>query len=224
MRVGDVMGKVAIAVAWDTSFADLVETMRRFKIGALAVVDRERRPVGVVSADDLLLREIGPREDVPHPRGLREEQGQPASRTASGVMTTPAITVTAGTGVREAAQIMHDHGVRQLPVVDAETGRIVGTVHQADLLKVFPRSPAELATEIAVVIRRSGVLPAALSTVLDDGTVTLTGHVPRRSQTVRITEGVRALDGVIEVHPRLTYEHDDLSATPHRSSSGRRWA
>ncbi|GAA1504765.1 CBS domain-containing protein [Sphaerisporangium rubeum] len=211
MRVGDVMGQVAIAVGRDTPFADLVETMRRFKVGALAVVDRQRRPVGVVRADDLLLRDTGlagPREPG------RDEHGEQA--TASGLMTSPAVTVTAGSGVREAARIMHDRGIRQIPVVDDVTGRLVGIVDQADLLKVFIRSPAGLDAEIAGVVRGAGVLPGTLSAAACHGTVTLDGHVPRRSQAVRVTEGVRALDGVTEVRSHLTYEHDDLSPAPPR--------
>ncbi|MFB9881690.1 CBS domain-containing protein, partial [Planobispora siamensis] len=48
MQVKDVMGKVAIAVRQDASFAELVATMQRFKVGAVAVIDADRRPVGVV--------------------------------------------------------------------------------------------------------------------------------------------------------------------------------
>ncbi|MFC6084576.1 CBS domain-containing protein [Sphaerisporangium aureirubrum] len=214
MRVGEVMGRVAIAVERETSFADLVETMRRFKVGAVAVVDEDRRPVGVVSADDLLLRETGVREGVLHPRRRREEFTKATSGTASGVMTSPAITVTEGTPVREAAQIMHDQRVKQLPVVDAVTGRIVGTVHQADLLKIFTRSRDDLRAEVADLVRQAGVMPEGLSIGVDEGRVTLDGRVPRRSQSVRIVEAVRGVEGVIDVHGHLAYEHDDLSALP----------
>lgn len=209
MRVGDVMGQVAIAVGRDTPFADLVETMRRFKAGVLAVVDRDRRPVGVVRADDLLLYGTGPAG--PREPGRWEEHGKQADPTASGVMTSPAVTVTAGSDVREAARLMHDRGVRQIPVVDDVTGRIIGIVDQADLLKVFTRSAAGLDAEIAGVVRRAGVLTGTLSAAAGHGTVTLDGHLPRRSQAVRVTEGVRALDGVTEVRSHLTYEHDDLA-------------
>jgi CBS-domain-containing membrane protein len=208
------MGRVAIAVERETSFADLVETMRRFKVGAVAVVDQDRRPVGVVSADDLLLREVGAREGILHPLRRREEHAKAMAGTASGVMTTPAVTVTEGTSVREAAQIMHDQRIKQLPVVDGVTGRIVGTVHQADLLKIFTRPPAEIGIEVTDVIRQAGVMPECLSVVIDRGTVTLDGRVPRRSQSVRIAETVRGLDGVIDVHAHLAYEQDDLVALP----------
>jgi CBS domain-containing protein len=58
MQVKDVMGTVAIAVRQDASFAALIATMQRFKVGAVTVIDADRRPVGVVSEDDLLLKEI----------------------------------------------------------------------------------------------------------------------------------------------------------------------
>ncbi|GGT05170.1 hypothetical protein GCM10010156_73670 [Planobispora rosea] len=140
MQVKDVMGTVAIAVRQNASFAELVATMRRFKVGAVAVIDADRRPVGVVSEDDLLLKEIGDHRHgaaLLQSRKRREEQHKAAGAFAGQIMTSPAITVTAGTPVREAARLMHAHRIKQLPVIDAMTGKIVGTVHQGDLLKIF---------------------------------------------------------------------------------------
>ena len=57
LQVKDVMGTVAIAVRPEATFTELVETMRRFKVGAVAVIDVEGHPIGVVSEDDLLLKE-----------------------------------------------------------------------------------------------------------------------------------------------------------------------
>ena len=59
--------------------------------------------------------------------------------TAGKIMSSPALMVTRQTPVREAARVMHANRVKQLPVVDAASGKIAGTVHQADLLKVFAR-------------------------------------------------------------------------------------
>jgi CBS domain-containing protein len=68
------MGHVAIAVVADASFADIVAALRRFKVGAVAVVDGERRVLGVVSEDDLLLREIDAvRQDDDAPAGGRRD-------------------------------------------------------------------------------------------------------------------------------------------------------
>jgi len=140
-QVKDVMGHVAIAVVADASFADIVAALRRFKVGAVAVVDGERRVLGVVSEDDLLLREVeaGRQDGAPYlgPRRRRDEHRKATGTTAYELMTSPAITVTRETSVREAATLMHDHRIKQLPVVNPENGRIVGTVHQSDLLKVL---------------------------------------------------------------------------------------
>jgi CBS domain-containing protein len=211
MYVGDVMGKVAIAVQLNTSFADLVETMRRFKVGAVAVIDPERRPVGVVSAHDLLLKEI----DTSGGEGAfagerRRERAKAAGGIAAQIMTTPAMSVTERTPVREAAQIMHDHRIRQLPVIDDTNGKIVGTVHQSDLLKVFMRPPSDVRADVEDGLRHASVDPGTLSVMVDHGLVSLRGTVPRRSQILLAVEGVLAVDGVIEVDDRLCYETDDL--------------
>ncbi|MFC4585133.1 CBS domain-containing protein [Sphaerisporangium corydalis] len=215
MNVGEVMGKVAIAVQLDTSFADLVETMRRFKVGAVAVIDPDRRPVGVVSAHDLLLKEITAPGDGGVFEGARRrrERAKAEGGTAGQVMTTPAITVTEATPVREAARIMHDHHVRQLPVIDAG-GKIVGTVHQSDLLKIFMRPPSDVRADVEDAVWRATVDPEALSITVDHGMVSLQGKVPLRSQVVKVVEGVLAIDGVIQVDDQLGYETDDMATVP----------
>ncbi|MFI0420880.1 HPP family protein [Spongiactinospora sp. 9N601] len=60
MKVGEVMSGCAVAVRPDTSFGELIATIRRFDAGALTVVDEARRPVGVVSEHDLLSHETDP--------------------------------------------------------------------------------------------------------------------------------------------------------------------
>jgi CBS domain-containing protein len=76
------------------------------------VIDAGGRPVGVVSEDDLLLKELDPvRHSAPifGRRKRREEQEKAAAVNASVLMTTPAITVTPGTPVRDAARLMHEN-------------------------------------------------------------------------------------------------------------------
>ncbi len=52
---------------------------------------------------------------------------------AKDIMTTPVITVTSQTPVRDAVQLMVERSISGLPVVD-ESGRLVGIVTEADLL------------------------------------------------------------------------------------------
>ncbi|MBG0816520.1 CBS domain-containing protein [Planomonospora sp. ID82291] len=137
--VGDVMGVVAIAVRREASFAELVETMRRFQVGTVTVIDAERRPVGMVSREDVLRRDVVRRGGPAGP-----ETGP----TAGELMTGPAVALVPGSATAEAARLMRVHGVAQLPVVDPVTGRIVGTIHLHDLPHGPPargRGPRRLA-------------------------------------------------------------------------------
>lgn len=60
---------------------------------------------------------------------------------ARDVMSSPVVTVTAGTTVKCAASLLVSHGFTALPVVD-EDGRLIGIVTEADLVRDrFPRDP-----------------------------------------------------------------------------------
>ncbi|WP_084959954.1 CBS domain-containing protein [Thermoactinospora rubra] len=212
MQVKDVMGRVAIAVLENATFGDIVAAMRRYAVGAVSVIDVERRPVGIVSEDDLLLKEADP---VRHATSLfegrkrREEHHKAAGVTAAQLMTSPALTVTPDTPLRDAARLMHERRVKQLPVIDA-AGRIVGTLHQADVLRIFTR-PAE---ELEADIRDAVPIPGTVEIKIDHGVVTLTGTLPRRSQAIQLIELARQVEGVIDVVSELAVERDDTIVLP----------
>ncbi|MFN2292496.1 MAG: CBS domain-containing protein [Anaerolineae bacterium] len=54
-------------------------------------------------------------------------------------MSSPAVTITPGTSLQAALNLMHEHRFRRLPVVD-ERGRLVGIVSERDLLYASPPS------------------------------------------------------------------------------------
>jgi CBS-domain-containing membrane protein len=74
-------------------------------------------------------------------------------------MTSPAPVVTRQTSVRKAARLMHVNRIKQLPVVDAVSGKITGTVHQTDLLRIFARRACDILTDSAPVIYRGPKVP-----------------------------------------------------------------
>ncbi|MFF4622463.1 CBS domain-containing protein [Nonomuraea jabiensis] len=209
LEVKDIMGRVAIAVLEEASFTEIVEAMERFAVGAVTVIDAERRPVGVVSEDDLLLKEA---DTVRHSvsslesRQQQQEHRKAAGVTAAQLMTSPAITVTPGTSVRDAARLMHAKRVKQLPVIDTNTGRIVGTLHQRDVLRVFIRPVEELATDIRAVLPN----PAAFTVDIHQGVVTVSGVVEWKSQALALTEQIRLIEGVVDVRSEVTFDKDDL--------------
>lgn len=223
MRVRDVMGQVVVAVTEGSSFADIVTTLERFRVGAVAVIDADRRVVGMVSEDDLLLRESGLGRRSPWPLvgplagpRRRAERRRAAGTVAGEIMTSPAITVTPGTPVREAASLMHDHRIKQLPVIDPVSGRVLGMLRQSDLLKVFERPAPELRAAVRETIaERMAIDPDALSIDVADGVVTIRGAAGRRSRAVELAEAVCSVDGVVALEL-------DVAFTEGRDSEGDR--
>ncbi|GAA3412945.1 CBS domain-containing protein [Streptosporangium vulgare] len=215
--VSDVMGRTAIAVRQDAGFAEIVAVMRRFAVGAVTVVDADRRPVGVVSQDDLLLKESDPvRHSISifESAGRRREHHKATAVLAKDLMTSPAITVTPGMPARDAARLMHDRRIQQLPVIDPVTGRLAGVLHRADLLRVFDRPEAELRAEAETVARDLTATGSEVSIGVENGVVTLDGEVERHSQVVQLVQAIRRLEGVIDVTSRLGHGDDDLIVVP----------
>ncbi|MEU6717457.1 CBS domain-containing protein [Nonomuraea sp. NPDC046802] len=213
IEVKDIMGPVAVAVVEDASFAEIMAAMRRFAVGAVTVIDAQRRPVGVVSEDDLLLKETAPAQPkraIFDSRRRRREHHKAAGMTAAQLMSSPAITVTPQTLAREAAQRMHDGRVKQLPVIDAATGRIIGTLHQRDVLRVFSRPVEELRADVRAVLPD----PDAFPFEVDQGVVKIGGMVERRSQAVVLAERIRGIEGVVDVRSYIAFSQDDLLDFP----------
>jgi len=95
-------------------------------------------------------------------------------------MSQPVVTVTPGTGIKTAAELLVEHGISALPVVDS-AGQLVGIVSEADLIPIearpdprsqatplgptagsTPRSVADVMTrDVAVVTTQSEVAEAA---------------------------------------------------------------
>jgi len=202
VEVKDVMGRVAIAVRQDATFTEILEAMRRYAVGAVTVIDADRRPVGVVSEDDLLLKETHPRR-----ADLRRNA---AAVVAGDLMTRPAVTITPGTPISTAARLMLTDKIKQLPVIDPVTGRIVGTLHQGDVLRVFTRSAAELIADIkAVFSEQTDINPEALTITAVQGVVAVGGKVERSSQVRQIADAIREVDGVVDVAFDLTVVFDE---------------
>ncbi|MFF5211075.1 CBS domain-containing protein [Streptosporangium sp. NPDC000396] len=216
LKVKDVMGTVAVAVHPEATFGDLVAAMRRFNVGAVAVIDADGRPVGVVSEDDLLLKET----DTAHGGGVfesrkrRQEREKVTGMTAGEIMTSPALTVTRETPAREAARLMHTNRIKQLPVVDPDSGKIAGTVHQADLLKVFARSSSDILADVAAAIARLRLDPQTLTIAVNAGVVRVGGRVTKRSQLAQLAEAGRQVEGVVDLRIEAAYDHDDLAKSP----------
>ena len=95
---------------------DALNMMKEYKIGGIPVVDDDMRLVGIVTNRD-----------------LRFEKN--LNRVIDEVMTKDnIITTSQSTNLEEAAEILQNHKIEKLPVVDAN-GRLIGLVTYKDIIK-----------------------------------------------------------------------------------------
>jgi CBS domain-containing protein len=118
MRVADVMTTGAETVSADASLIVAARKMRDFDIGFLPVVENDI-VVGVVTDRDITLRGLG--------------EGRIPELTSVGEVMTPSIVACHKNHVlTEAAEIMEEHQVRRLLVLD-DHKRLVGLLSLDDL-------------------------------------------------------------------------------------------
>jgi CBS domain-containing protein len=114
-------GSHVISVSPDTPVVEVAKMITSRRIGAVMVLDREQRVLGILSERDLV-RALATRADGIV--GLVAEQ----------LMTREVIMVGPDTPVDAALQIMDEGYFRHLPVVDGE-GKLLGLVSVRDLAR-----------------------------------------------------------------------------------------
>ncbi|MFF3890101.1 CBS domain-containing protein [Streptomyces sp. NPDC001914] len=207
--VSDVMTQTVVAVGRDAPFKEIVRTMEQWKVSAMPVLEGEGRVVGVVSEADLLPKEEF-RDEEPSLTQQRERLADAAkagATRAAELMSTPAVTVHADATLAQAARIMAVRHVKRLPVVD-DIGMLQGIVSRADLLKVFLRPDEDIEEEVrrTVVAYLFPGFSHAIHVDVHEGIVTLRGHIHDTSLISVAVRLVRAVEGVVDVEPRLTSE------------------
>ncbi|MFF8606937.1 CBS domain-containing protein [Streptomyces sp. NPDC015346] len=192
--VADLMTPTAVAVQPGTSFKEIARLLDEYGITAVPVVDEDNRPVGVVSEADL----------------LRRHTAKDGPSTAEAMMTSPVVVARPSWTAVEAARLMERHRVKRLPVVDSG-GQLIGVLSRSDLLQLFLRRDRAIQEEILedVATRILGLSPASLHIDVEEGRVTLTGTLERRSLAPVFVRLCESVDGVVEVVDRLSYADDD---------------
>ncbi|MFL5290489.1 MAG: CBS domain-containing protein [Myxococcales bacterium] len=104
-------------------------TMMEKHVGALVVVDEKRRPVGMITDRDITCRVVAAMHD-------------PATTSVESAMSRDLVTVREDETIDGVAFSMRKHGVRRLPVVDAE-GRLTGLVAFDDMVVLLSRELGE---------------------------------------------------------------------------------
>ncbi|MFI8007256.1 CBS domain-containing protein [Streptomyces sp. NPDC086010] len=204
--VKDVMTHTVVAVGLDARFKEVVAAMNRWQVTAVPVLEGEGRVVGVISEGDLLMKEEVRDEGttMAGQSGQLVDYAKAGAVTARDLMSSPAVTISAGSTLSEAAHLMAHRRIKRLPVVD-ERGVLKGIVSRIDLLKVFLRKDEELADEVRqeVIERLFPVSHRSISVKVAQGRVTIIGTV-RDAALIPVAERLAsAVEGVVDVHCNL---------------------
>jgi len=131
MPIREIMSKAPHFIEGHRSIGAVLSLLREQGISHLPVVE-DGKPVGMISLHDIIEQIYQPREKQTVGEVIGEKKPI-LNVPARGIMTTPLISVTPGTKLREAEKTMHDHKISCLPVVEKE--KLVGIATKLDFLE-----------------------------------------------------------------------------------------
>lgn len=205
-RVIDVMRTEVITIDKTMPYKQIVRLLAGKGLTSVPVVSGGGRVLGMVSEADVLRREERSfsRIGAGLPRRTHREREQAEGLTAAELMTAPAVTIHPDAPLGAAARLMNAHHIRRLPVVNP-AGEMLGIVSRRDLLGVFLRPDAEIASEIADALTQVLIdQPMQVGVTVADGVATLTGRLPQPAMIATAVRIAADVDGVVSVTSKLT--------------------
>ena len=116
--VTEVMSTTVETVPSDTSLVEATQRMARADIGDVLVVDSSGALRGIVTDRDIAIRVVAEGQD---PKNIRV-----------GDVLSPGVSVGSDATVEEVMEVMRQHDIRRIPVVDT-TGKPIGVTSLGDL-------------------------------------------------------------------------------------------
>ena len=120
MTVADVMTKSVISVDASMTINEAAKMMEDAKVGAVIVMENNT-PVGIVTDRDFAVKVAAHAYQVSSP--------------VKQIMSSPLFSINSDESVRTAADLMHDRGIRKLPVIDDEN--VVGMITATDVVNLL---------------------------------------------------------------------------------------
>ncbi len=145
--VADVMSREPIAVRPETPLKEAIKILAEQRIGGLPVMDDSGKLVGIVSETDLMWQETGVtppayimfldsviflKNPATYERDLHKALGQ----TVGEVMSHNPVTVSPDKPLKEAAQMLNEHKIHRLPVLD-DAGQVIGILTCGDVIRAM---------------------------------------------------------------------------------------
>lgn len=141
MEVQAIMSKRIASLPPEATAADAAKLMREEEVGAILALGPDKKPVGILTDRDLVLRVVAMNRN-------------PAQVKLEEVMSSHPCTVRETEPVMLVARRMAEKGVRRLPVVN-EGGSVIGVISVDDLLTVLI---SELSNVCTVMVGSSRLL------------------------------------------------------------------
>jgi CBS domain-containing protein len=220
MKARDTMTPQVISVEADASVMQAVRLMLQYRISGLPVVSAKGELVGMVTEGDFLRRgELGTQrrrsrwlEFLVGPGRLADEYVHACGRKVEEVMTPDPITITEGTPLDRAVELMERHRVKRLPVVREK--RLVGIVSRANIMRALvslareARPPAtddaEIRERILAECKKQSWAPMA-NVLVRDGVVELWGTLTDERERQALIVAAENVPGVKAVHDHMVW-------------------
>jgi CBS domain-containing protein len=137
LLVEDAIEPVSYRLSPSTLLSEVIDLIVRKRVGALPVVGERSEVLGIITSGDALDQML---------RGSTKEDGVSGDRlTARDVMTRTVLCVSEGQSLIEAAHMMVNKKVEQLPVV--REGELIGMITRSRVLRALHTGTTELEGE-----------------------------------------------------------------------------
>jgi CBS domain-containing protein len=180
----------------NASVESAAELMTARSVTALPVVDSTRVLVGMVGESDLLWHRVPP-EPTTDPHRYPDTDPTYSPRKVIEVMSPYPVTTTPDTDVAEVAELMLEHDVRSMPVLDGDT--IAGIISRRDILRALVRGEG---TQVKEAQHRLDVYSDGerrWTVSVSDGVATVAGAYDNDSERAVVEVLVRSVPGVAVV-------------------------
>ncbi|MFQ5476384.1 MAG: CBS domain-containing protein [Nitrosopumilus sp.] len=120
MTIADVMTKSVISIDSSITINEAAKMMEDAKVGAVIIMENNT-PVGIVTDRDFAVKVVA--------------HAYNAASPVKQIMSSPLLSINSDESVRTAADLMHDRGIRKLPVIDNEN--VVGMITATDIVNLL---------------------------------------------------------------------------------------
>jgi CBS domain-containing protein len=196
MRAAEIMTRSVVTVHADTPVHRAAALMTEHGITSLPVLDEDDGVIGIVSEADLL-RDRMPHDPRSHLRRDEPDQPDPA-RLVGQVMSEAVCCMGENADTADLAACMLDNNVRAVPIVDGR--RLIGIVSRRDLLRTLLRDDTAITSEVIQRLDEYAPSPRRWRVDVEDGVVTIRGHVADTAEQEIVTVLARTVPGVTRVH------------------------